>query len=144
MRYKKCDSFLCFISDDVFTSYVITGAAYLIVANDPYGSVQSVKDFIAVLSHQFIHVNTSNQAFIDFFTLLQRILSTPFVIQLFYNLIKDEEKVSQKTIEQSLQDNISKLKTHMYLADLRSSYCALTLYDGMLLLNGSGHGLFPG
>jgi hypothetical protein len=142
MRYKKCDSFLCSISDDVFISYVITGVAYLIVANDPYGSVESVEDFIEVLSHGFKLVDTSNQAFINFFTLLQTILSTPFVVQLCYELINYEKDVSQQTIEQSLEDNISKLKMHLYLADLSSCYCALTLYDGVLLLNGSGRGLF--
>jgi len=132
----------CFISDDIFISYVITGVAYLIVANDPYCSVESVKDFTIVLSHGFSLVDTSNQAFIYFFTLLQTILSTPFVFQLCCQLINYEEDVSQQTIEQSLQDNISKLKMHLYLADLSPCYCALTLYDGILLLNSSGRGLF--
>jgi hypothetical protein len=142
MKYKKCDSFLCFISDDVFISYVITGVAYLIVANDPYCSVESIKDLTIFLSHGFRLVNTSNQAFIYFFTLLPTILSTSFVVQLCCQLINYEKDVSQQTIEQSLQDNSSKLKMHLYLTDLSPCYCALTLYAGMLLLNGFGRGLF--
>ncbi|CAF1193941.1 unnamed protein product [Rotaria sordida] len=131
-----------FDEDDVFISYVITSSAYLIVANDPCYSVESVEDFTVVLSHGFRLVNTSNQAFINFFTLSQTILSTQFVIQLYCELINYKEHVSQQTIEQSLQDNISKLKIHLYLADLSDYYCTLTLYDGKLLLNGSERGLF--
>ncbi|CAF4165127.1 unnamed protein product [Rotaria sordida] len=131
-----------FDEDDVFISYVITSNAYLIVANDPCYSVESVEDFTVVLSHGFRLVNTSNQAFINFFTLLQTILSTQFVIQLYCELINYKEHVSQQTIEQSLQDNISKLKIHLYLVDLSDYYCTLTLYDGKLLLNGSERGLF--
>ncbi|CAF0770807.1 unnamed protein product [Rotaria sp. Silwood1] len=131
-----------FDENDVFISYLITGVAYLVVANDPCCSVESVEDFTVVLSHGFRLVDTSNQAFIYFFTLLQTILSTPFIVQLCCELINDEEDVSRQTIEQSLQDNISKLKIHLYLADLSDYYCALTLYDGKLLLNGSERGLF--
>ncbi|CAF0779960.1 unnamed protein product [Rotaria sp. Silwood1] len=116
--------------------------AYLVVANDPCCSVESVEDFTVVLSHGFRLVDTSNQAFIYFFTLLQTILSTPFIVQLCCELINDEEDFSRQTIEQSLQDNISKLKIHLYLADLSDYYCALTLYDGKLLLNGSERGIF--
>jgi len=81
-----------------------TGVAYLIVANDPRCSHQSVKDFIVVISPGFQLVDTSNRAFIQFFTLLQTILLTDFVIQLYCELINYEENVSKKIIEQSLQD----------------------------------------
>jgi hypothetical protein len=134
--------FVCFISDDVCKSYVITGVAHLLVASDPRCSCQSVNDFVVAFSHGFTPVDTSGEAFSHFFTLLQSILSTPFVIQLYCELINYEENVLQEIIEQSLKDNISKLQVHMYLADLPDSYCALTLYDGKLLLNSSEHGLF--
>ncbi|CAF4618414.1 unnamed protein product, partial [Rotaria socialis] len=127
---------------DVFISYVITGVAYRIVASNPCCSCQSVNDFVRVSSHGFTPVDTFREASINFFKLLQSILSTSFVIQLYCELINYEENVSQETIEQSLKDNVSKLQMHMYLANLPDYYCALTLYDGKLLLNSSESGLF--
>ncbi|CAF3647970.1 unnamed protein product [Rotaria socialis] len=130
------------LTNDVFISYVITGVAYRIVASNPCCSCQSVNDFVRVSSHGFTPVDTFREASINFFKLLQSILSTSFVIQLYCELINYEENVSQETIEQSLKDNVSKLQMHMYLANLPDYYCALTLYDGKLLLNSSESGLF--
>jgi hypothetical protein len=121
---------------------VITAVAYLIVANDPRCSHQSVQDFIVVISSGFKLVDTSNRAFIQFFTLLQTILSTQFVIQLYCELINYEETVSMKIIEQSLQEILLRLKMNLYLGNLPENYCALTLYDGKLLLNNCKRGLF--
>lgn len=121
---------------------MITAVAYLVVANDPRCSYQSVQVFTVVISSRFQLVDTSNVAFIKFFTLLQTILSTPFVIQLYSELINYEEKVSKNIIEQSLQDIMLKLKANLYLGKLPDYYCALTLYDGKLLLNNSESGLF--
>ncbi|CAF4644033.1 unnamed protein product, partial [Rotaria sp. Silwood2] len=137
---KPIDSTLC-PENDVVISYVITGVAYRIVASDPCCSCQSVQDFVVGFSHGFTPVDTSREAFINFFKLLQSILSTPFVIQLYCELVNYEENVSQETIERSLKDNVSKLQMHMYLANLPDYYCALTLYDGKLLLNSSERGL---
>ncbi len=131
-----------FYIDDVFISYVITAIEYLIVANDPRCSHQSVQDFTVVISSGFKLVDTSNRAFIQFFTLLRTILSTQFVIQVHCELINYEENVSEQTIEQSLQDILLKLNMNLYLANLPDYYCALTLYDGKLLLNNSERGLF--
>ncbi len=121
---------------------MITAVAYLIVANDPRCSHQSVQDFTVVISSGFKLVDTSNRAFIQFFTLLQTILSTHFVIQLYCELINYEENVSETIIEQSLQDIMLKLNMNLYLGNLPDYYCALTLYDGKLLLNSSERGLF--
>jgi hypothetical protein len=121
---------------------VITAVAYLIVANNPRCSRQSIEDFTIVISSGFTLVDTSNPAFIQFFTLLQTILSTQFVIQLYCELINYEETVSMKIIEQSLQEILLRLKMNLYLGNLPENYCALTLYDGKLLLNNCKRGLF--
>lgn len=123
-------------------SYFITSVAYLIVANDPRCSHQSVQDFTVAVSHGFKRVDTSHPSFIYFFGLLKTILSVQFVVQLYCQLINFEENVSQQIVERSLQDNLSQLKMHLYLANLSDDYCALTLYNGKLLLNGSERGLF--
>ncbi|CAF4267299.1 unnamed protein product [Rotaria sp. Silwood2] len=135
---KKFDE--TFNEDDIFFSYIITGVAYLIVASNPCCSNPDVNNFILIVSNGFPPVNTSCEAFINFFKLLQSILSSRFVIELYRELINYEENVSQETIEQSLKDNISNLQKHMYLANLPDNYYALTLYDGKLLLNSSARG----
>ena len=121
---------------------MITAVAYFIVANDPRCSHQSVQDFTVVILSGFKFVDASDRALIHFFTLLRTILSTQFVIQLYCELINYEENVSEQTIEQSLKDILSKLNMNLYLANLPDYYCALTLYDGKLLLNNSERGLF--
>ncbi|CAF4696713.1 unnamed protein product, partial [Rotaria sp. Silwood2] len=131
---------LNYVKIDENTMINITGVAYLIVASNPCCSNPDVNNFILIVSNGFPPVNTSCEAFINFFKLLQSILSSRFVIELYRELINYEENVSQETIEQSLKDNISNLQKHMYLANLPDNYYALTLYDGKLLLNSSARG----
>jgi hypothetical protein len=116
---------------------VITAVAYLIVANDPRCSHQSVQDFIVVISSGFKLVDTSNRAFIQFFTLLQTILSTQFVIQLYCELFNYEENVSMKIIEQSTRYFVKTEDEFISWKSSRLLLCISSFYDGKLLLNNS-------
>jgi hypothetical protein len=86
------------------------------------------------VSYEFTLVGMSHQPFIYFYKLLQTILSTQFDMQFYRELIICEENVSQQLVKKSSQDTLSQLKIHLYLWNLPDYYCALTLYDGLIVL----------
>lgn len=116
---------------------------YLVTNKSLYWSNKEVLGFFNVIENPIMLIDTTSPAFKRFFSLLNHIVGIKFVVNCYYELMKHEnDNITFNQVGDYLRIIVSQIQNELYIAVLPSNYCALTCFNGQILLNGAHNCLF--